>query len=253
MKKFIAFMLAALIGVAASSAQVVESRIGGVYIEKGPAPEHRWFAKLGAGLALQNVNDTPDAYGGSTSSTAKGAALDLSLGYNRDFRYSSSWYWGGKVGVALNLLWQHYDAGSRYYFPNQYERIDYSYDAQSVGYVTGNLHIGPTIGFRKPVGNGMKLDINFTPEFFFAWRDAYNYGFKIKTTRTWESKEPETIDSHSSSSVYCESKIAASATLGVDLWINNFIVGVNYRCATDFNTYFSDFPQTIMFNVGLAF
>lgn len=55
MKKFILLLLAVLIGSATASAQVVESRMGGVYIEKGPSPENRWFLKLGGGLTFQDA------------------------------------------------------------------------------------------------------------------------------------------------------------------------------------------------------
>jgi hypothetical protein len=225
--------------------------MGGVYIEKGPAPEHRWVAKLGAGLAIQKFDGAEPWWGFGDLSAAKGAALDLSLGYNRDFKYGSSWYWGGKLGVGLNFMSQHYDEGIAYHkdWNHGGDTATESFDAQSIGSTIGILHIGPTIGFRKPVGNNMKLDINFTPEFVYTWNGDGD-GKDFNYTSTY----PNGDISEDSAYVYFDdfSNVAASATLGVDLWINKFIVGVNYRYVFNFD-YIQGGPQTIMMNVGFAF
>lgn len=248
MKKFITFMLTALIGVVASTAQVVESKMGGVYVEKGPAPEHRWFVKFGGGLAIQGFGEdvAPWYYTKVNDlSKAKGSALDLSLGYNRDFKHGSSWYWGAKLGVGLNFLSQDYDEGT-----HSEDWVMCSWDSQSVnsgGIV--NLHIGPTIGLRKTVGKNTKLDVNFTPE--FVWTDVLDgEGAEFKDTEYYKNDD----EAYHGTNVYFDdfSHFAASTTLGIDLWIKKFIVGVNYRYTFDFND-LGNGPQTVMLNVGFAF
>jgi opacity protein-like surface antigen len=249
MKKFFVFMLAALIGVATSLAQVVESRMGGVYIEKGPSPESRWFLKLGGGIATEDRDESP--WFVNDVSKPSGTAWDLSLGFNRDFKHGGSWYWGFKLGATYTMITQKLDKGE-YVDSWDGERSTYKWDSASCDINRINLHVGPTIGYRKRLGNDIKLDINFTPEFVLRYStsnddDAW---LEYSVLREWpgtiyDSKYDEFCDYFYDDYNRC----VASATLGVDLWIKKFIVGINYRYMFDFDYN----PQTVMLNVGFAF
>jgi hypothetical protein len=255
MKKVVLLLFAVLIGAATSSAQVVESKMGGVYVERGPKPEHRWFVKLGGGLAIQDFGYTHD----DDLSKTKGTALDLSLGFNRDFKYGSSWYWGLKLGATYTMLTPKIDGGE-YRYENEYESYVQKWNSASYDINQINLHVGPTFGFRKGIGSNVKLDVNFTPE--FVWRnelDDDDYYFSY-------SKTYKQGDSHYNYPAgYVKEgegwrdlyfgelcPIAASATLGVDLWIKKFIIGVNYRYIFDCDELEAG-AQTVMLNVGFAF
>jgi hypothetical protein len=259
MKKIVLLLLAVLISAAASTAQVVESRMGGVYVEKGPSPENRWFIKLGGGLATQDFDVTP--WFVNNASDGSGTALDLSFGFNRDFKHGSSWYWGFKLGATYTMMTQEFDKGESFE-RDEYDGYEYSYtyawNSVSCDINRINLHIGPTFGFRKSLGSNVKLDINFTPE--FVWRENTNgeNHMELDYTYTYVEKGPnnyQNVDTEEDHTHLCFNEYnnyLASATLGVDLWIKKFIVGVNYRYVFDFD-YIKGGPQTVMFNIGLAF
>jgi hypothetical protein len=249
MKKVVLLLFAVLIGAATSSAQVVESKMGGVYVERGPKPEHRWFVKLGGGLAIHDFSHVAPWFYNDDMSKAKGPAMDLSLGFNRDFKYGSSWYWGFKLGATYTMFTQKIDAGEHLYNDGEtYTWNPASYDINQV-----NLHIGPTLGFRKGIGSNVKLDVNFTPE--FVWRnelDAEDFDYNNTYIDKWDNNTIKSENGSSELAFYDSSIYAASVTLGVDLWIKKFIIGVNYRYIIDCEVGGSD-AQTVMLNVGFAF
>lgn len=259
MKKVVLLLFAVLIGAATSSAQVVESKMGGVYVERGPKPEHRWFVKLGGGLAIQDFSHVLSGkiWEDNTSPKVNGPAIDLSLGFNRDFKYGSSWYWGLKLGATYTMLTPKIDGGE-YRYEDEYSSYVTTWNSASYDINQINLHVGPTFGFRKGIGSNVKLDVNFTPE--FVWRNeldteyqSYSYSTTYKQEdRYYPAGYVEEGEGYSSLYFGELCSIAASATLGVDLWIKKFIIGVNYRYIFDCDDL--DFgAQTVMLNVGFAF
>jgi hypothetical protein len=166
----------------------------------------------------------------------------LSLGFNRDFKYGSSWYWGIRLGAGYSTSYK-IEAGKGTVddYPDE---LPCTWDKQSLDYNQMCIHVGPTFGFRKGIGANMKLDINFSPE---AVRVS---GHSSLSTLECQLEYPRETTGTYETDFESLSGFAASGTLGVDLWIKKFIVGVNYRYIYDLEYYTN---QAIMLNVGIAF
>jgi hypothetical protein len=260
MKKFIIAALAAIFCTAFATAQLVESRSGGahIYKVKNPPPEMRYTLKLSGGIAR--------ILGSYQNST--GPAADLSFGVERHFNYKSKWYWGGKVGVGITLNTFKFDAYDNTYseytepLTGNRNRQGYTYyggaksDDTEDNLNTVNFHIGPTIGFCKPISTNTKFNISFTPEFMYLVyndedidQEYLKYDYTVYDDGTTSGDPDGNYRNH-----YYDSfnSCGVSGTLSVDFMINKFIVGVNgryiYLTDSDSSSHF-----TIMASVGYAF
>jgi opacity protein-like surface antigen len=263
MKKFLLAVMAVLFCTAMATAQLVESRTGGahIYNVKNPPPEMRYYIKLGGGV-LGSLS--PYIEHNESESLSTGPAADLQFGFERHFKYNSNWYWGGKIGVGFSSHSFDYSAWENTYTGGHYS--DYNHEGEeyyhesiqqrsegSSSMTPINIHIGPTIGFCKPISSNVKLNIGLTPELVYfsgklniPWTETY-YRYKEANDR----HEVENTYEHNDS--YNFDSLGVSGTLSFDLLINKFIVGVNGKCNFLFD---SDFGETIygaMFNIGYVF
>jgi hypothetical protein len=265
MKKFLLAVMAVMLCNAMATAQLVESRTGGarIYKVKNPPPEMRYYLKLGGGIlgsVYQYVHNNEELH-------SIGLAADLQFGIERHFKYNSNWYWGGKVGVGISSHsfsysgWGNTYRGGHYADgfhegEEYYHELESEISAGSSSMAPINIHIGPTIGFCKPISSSMKLNIGFTPEFVcFADVSKLNIPYTETMYRYKETSDRHEVEgTHTHDDTYrCfDGEVGVSGTLSFDLLINKFIVGVNGRlnCLFDCD---SEFLGAFMVNVGYVF
>lgn len=261
MKKFLLAAFAAIFCSAIASAQLVESRTGGahIYKVKNPPPEMRYTLKLSGGIVSMD----------EASQTSTGTAADISFGVERHFKYNSIWYWGGKIGVGMthnSFKWDAYDdTSTEYYEPTSWKQgytrhEGYKADANKDNLNLINFHIGPTIGFCKPISTNTKLNISITPEFVYLVSSGDRY---IESEGTWYSYgvyDDGTTYGDPNGEYRCTTyaepgEYGFSGTLSADLIINKFIIGINGKYVHAFGYDYGNgcSHYTIMASIGYAF
>jgi hypothetical protein len=262
MKKFLLAVMAVMFCTAMATAQLVESRTGGahIYKVKNPPPEMRYYLKLGGGVLgglRSNMLTSHRIAGSEVYST--GFAADLQFGVERHFKYNSNWYWGGKIGIGLSSHSFKYPAWEEVesYSSGSYKKEKYECEGGSTSITPVNIHIGPTIGFCKPISSGIKLNIGITPEFvcFLGGKELMRCeytSYRYNETDDGIEMDPNGVYYHGSWSRIGDCGI--SGTLSVDLLINKFIVGVSgkYMNILTYST-MGDGVYGAMVNIGYVF